>query len=177
MIRFFATRLLLLLPTFAGVTLVAFAFIHLIPGDPIEVMVGERALSPERHAEMMARLGLDRPLSTQYLSYVLDLFRGDLGHSLVTRRPVLEEFLTLFPATLELSLAAILLAVGVGLPVGMLAAVRRGSVFDHAAMTAALTGYSMPIFWWGLLLIILFSGTLGWTRFRGGSTCSISSNR
>jgi dipeptide transport system permease protein len=167
MIRFFAGRLLLLLPTFAGVTLVAFAFIHLIPGDPIEVMVGERSLSPERHAEMMARLGLDRPLTVQYLSYVLDLFRGDLGHSLVTRRPVLEEFLTLFPATLELSLAAILLAVGVGLPVGMLAAVRRGSVFDHAAMTAALTGYSMPIFWWGLLLIILFSGTLGWTPVSG----------
>jgi dipeptide transport system permease protein len=167
MIRFFAGRLLLLLPTFAGVTLVAFAFIHLIPGDPIEVMVGERSLSPERHAEMMARLGLDRPLTVQYLSYVLDLFRGDLGHSLVTRRPVLEEFLALFPATLELSLAAILLAVGVGLPVGMLAAVRRGSIFDHAAMTAALTGYSMPIFWWGLLLIILFSGTLGWTPVSG----------
>jgi dipeptide transport system permease protein len=167
MFRFLAARLLLVVPTFVGVSLIAFAFIRLIPGDPIEVLAGERGLSPERHAQMMARFGLDKPLSDQYLQYLWGLFHGNLGDSLVTRKPVLTEFLTLFPATLELSLAAILFAAAIGLPSGILAAVRRGSVFDHTVMGVALTGYSMPIFWWGLLLIVFFSGYLGWTPVSG----------
>ncbi|MCP4329080.1 MAG: ABC transporter permease subunit [Alphaproteobacteria bacterium] len=167
MLRYLAARSLLILPTFIGVTLIGFAFIHLIPGDPIEVMAGERGLSPEHHAELMARLGLDKPLSEQYLGYLWNLLHGDLGKSLVTRRPVLDEFLTLFPATFELSVTAIIFAIGIGLPAGLLAAVRRGSVADHTVMGVALTGYSMPIFWWGLLLIIFFSGYLGWTPVSG----------
>ncbi len=167
MLRFLAVRLALIVPTFLGVTLVAFAFIHLIPGDPIEVLAGERGVTPARHAELMAEFGYDRPLWEQYLGYLGDLLQGDLGRSLLTRQPVVEEFFILFPATLELSMVAMAFAIAVGLPAGILAAIRRGSVLDHSVMGIALTGYSMPIFWWGLLLIILFSGTLGWTPVSG----------
>ena len=167
MLRFVLTRLGHLIPTFIGVTIVAFAFIRLIPGDPIEVLAGERSISPERHAELMKQFGYDRPLWEQYLLYVGDLFQGDLGQSIATRRPVVEEFMTLFPATIELSLCAIVLAMLVGLPFGILAGVKRGSILDHGVMTISLTGYSMPIFWWGLLLIIYFSANLGWTPVSG----------
>jgi len=167
MLRFVLTRLGHLIPTFIGVTIVAFAFIRLIPGDPIEVLAGERSVSPERHAELMAQFGYDKPLWQQYLTYVGDLFQGDLGRSIVTRKPVVDEFMTLFPATIELSLCAIILAILVGLPFGILAGVKRGTILDHGVMTVSLTGYSMPIFWWGLLLIIYFSAGLGWTPVSG----------
>ena len=167
MIGFILKRLWLLVPTFLGVTLIAFALIHLIPGDPIELMVGERGIDPERHAQLMAELGLDKPLWLQYLLYIFNIFRGDLGNSLVTREPVLNEFFTLFPATIELSLAAMLFAVIIGLPAGIIAAVKRGTFFDHTVMGVSLTGYSMPIFWWALLLILLFSVNLGWTPVSG----------
>jgi len=166
-LKFFLTRVSLLIPTFLGVTIVAFAFIRLIPGDPIEVMVGERGIDPERHAQLLAEFGYDKPLWEQYLIYLGGLLQGDLGRSIVTKKPVIDEFLTLFPATVELSLCAIIFAVAFGLPAGILAGVRRGSAFDHGVMTFSLTGYSMPIFWWGPLLIILFSGVLGWTPVSG----------
>jgi len=167
MLRFFLTRVGLLVPTFLGVTIVAFVFVRLIPGDPVEVMVGEMGISPERHAELLARLGLDLPLWEQYLRYLGGLFRGDFGVSIVTKQPVLHEFFTLLPATLELSFCAIAIAVLFGLPLGILAATRQGSAFDHTVMASSLAGYSMPIFWWGPLLIILFSGVLGWTPVSG----------
>lgn len=167
MIRFVLTRFGLVIPTFVGITLLTFAMIRLVPGDPIELLAGERGVSPERHAELRAAYGLDKPLLEQYWIYVKGILSGDLGKSIVTRQPVIDEFFTLFPATVELSFCAMLFAVLVGLPVGVLAAVKRGSVFDHTVMGTALTGYSMPIFWWGLLLIILFSGTLGWTPVSG----------
>ena len=115
----------------------------------------------------MHDLGYDRPLVVQYGSYLGGLVTGDFGNSVITKRPVLQEFLTLFPATLELSLAAMLIAVTIGIPAGVLAAVNRGSILDQAMMSVALVGYSMPIFWWGLLLIIFFSGYLGWTPVSG----------
>ena len=167
MIALFLKKLGVLVPTFFGVTLVAFVFIRLLPGDPVMLMAGERGMSEERHAEMMQVFGYDRPIYEQYFSYLADLAQGDLGTSIITKRPVLEEFMTLFPATVELSLCAIIIAVLLGLPAGMIAATRRGSTFDHTVMTGALTGYSMPIFWWGLLLIIFFSGILGWTPVSG----------
>lgn len=167
MLRFILTRVGLVIPTFIGITLLTFAMIRLIPGDPIELLVGERGLDPERHAELRAELGLDKPLLEQYGIYVAGVLQGDLGKSIVTRQPIIEEFFTLFPATVELSVCAMLFAVLVGLPAGILAGVRRGTVFDHAVMGAALTGYSMPIFWWGLLLIILFSGILQLTPVSG----------
>jgi dipeptide transport system permease protein len=167
MLRFILGRAAVLIPTFLGVTLIAFSFIRLLPGDPVMLMSGERVMSPERHARIMHELGYDRPEIVQYLDYLGDILTGDFGNSIVTKRPVLGEFLTLFPATLELSLAAILFAILLGVPAGVFAAVKRGSIFDQAAMGAALVGFSMPIFWWGLLLIILFSGMLQWTPVSG----------
>ena len=167
MLQFIATRLGLVVPTFFGVTLLTFALIRLVPGDPIEILVGERAIDPARHAELRTELGLDKPLLVQYGRYIAGVFSGDLGRSIVTRQPVADEFLARFPATVELSFCAILLALVLGLPAGIVAAVRRGSVADYAVMGTALTGYSMPIFWWGLLLIMLFSVTLGWTPVSG----------
>lgn len=167
MLKFFITRIGLVVPTFVGVTLLTFALIKLVPGDPIELLVGERGIDPARHAKLRAELGLDQPLLSQYGVYISDVLSGDLGRSIVTKTPVLEEFIALFPATVELSVCAILFAVAVGLPVGILAAMRRGSVFDYATMGLSLTGYSMPIFWWALLLILFFSVHLGWTPVSG----------
>lgn len=167
MLRFFLTRIGLLIPTFLGVTIAAFALIHVIPGDPILMMAGERGVSPERYEELKQQMGLDLPIWQQYLRYLGHLANGDLGQSFYTKKPILDEFMALFPATLELSLCAIVLAILVGLPMGMLAAIRQGSIFDHGVMTLSLTGYSMPIFWWGILLIFLFSGILGWTPVSG----------
>jgi dipeptide transport system permease protein len=167
LLRFVAGRLAVLIPTFIGVTLVAFLLIRLVPGDPIELLVGERGISPERHAQLMEQLGYDRPLVVQYLGFLGQLLQGDLGSSIVTRQPVLEEFMKLFPATVELSLFALFIATIIGLPAGILAGVNRGSAFDHTLMGISLTGYSMPIFWWALLLIIFFSGTLQWTPVSG----------
>ncbi len=157
----------MLVPTFFGVTIAAFAFIRLLPGDPILLLAGERGVTPERRAELEKIMGFDRPLWEQYFGFLGDLLQGDLGVSIVTKAPVLEEFLARFPATIELSLIAIIFAIAIGLPAGIIAAVRRGSVFDHTVMGVSLTGYSMPIFWWGLLLIIFFSGILGWTPVSG----------
>ncbi|WP_370193674.1 ABC transporter permease subunit [Aurantimonas coralicida] len=165
--RFLLSRLLVLIPTFIGVSIVAFAFIRLLPGDPVALMAGERVMDPERHAAIMQQLGYDRPLFVQYFDYLFGLFQGDFGTSIVTKRGVAGEFFTLFPATLELSFCAIVIAICLGIPAGVIAAVKRGSWFDQSVMGAALVGYSMPIFWWGLLLIILFSGTLQWTPVSG----------
>lgn len=167
MLRFLLNRIGLLIPTFVGVSIVSFAFIRLLPGDPILLLAGERGVSPERYAELEQRYGFDRPIVVQYLDYLWGILHGDLGTSIVTKRPVLGEFLTLFPATLELSICAIGLAVLVGIPAGIFAAVRRGSLIDQSIMGTALVGYSMPIFWWGLLLIVLFSGMLQWTPVSG----------
>src|SRR5918996_1563307 len=147
MLRFLLTRVSLLIPTFIGVTIAAFSFIRLLPGDPVMLMAGERGMTPERHAELMHAFGFDRPLWRQYLDFLWEALHGDLGRSLVTKRPVFDEFTTLFPATVELSICAILFAVLLGLPAGVIAAVRRGTAFDHTVMGAALVGFSMPIFW------------------------------
>ena len=167
MLSFIARRLGLLIPTFFGVTLLTFALIRMIPGDPVEVMMGERRVDPQMHAEAMERLGLNKPLYAQYVDYIGQLAQGDLGESLRTRESVWSEFTTLFPATLELSLAALLFAGTLGLIAGVIAALKRGSLFDHGVMGISLAGYSMPIFWWGLLLIMCFSVWLGWTPVSG----------
>ena len=167
MFRFLATRIGLIVPTFVGVTLLTFALIRVIPGDPIELLAGERGIDPARHAELRADLGLDKPLLVQYGIYIADVARGDLGESILTREPVLKEFLARFPATFELSACAILFALALGLPAGVLAAVRRGSAMDHTVMAVSLTGFSMPVFWWALLAILFFSVTLGWTPVSG----------
>jgi dipeptide transport system permease protein len=160
-------KLATLIPTVLGVTVVAFALIRLIPGDPIEIMVGERRLDPAAHAALMQQMGLDQPLPLQYLRYAGQLLQGDLGKSLVTREPVAAEFAVLFPATIELASAALLLALCLGLPLGMAAALKRGSWFDQLVMATATVGNSMPVFWWGLILIMFFSVGLQWTPVSG----------
>ncbi len=167
MFSFILKRISVVIPTFLGVTLLTFALIRMIPGDPVELMAGERGVDPVRHAELLAQMGLDKPLLIQYWHYLTGIFQGDLGTSIVTREPVIREFFTLFPATLELSFCAIVIAISIGLPAGILAAVRRGKMTDYTVMGLSLTGYSMPIFWWGLLLILLFSVGLGWTPVSG----------
>jgi dipeptide transport system permease protein len=167
MLRYVLHKLLLIVPTVVGISIAAFAFIRLLPGDPIIAVAGERGITPENYAALRERFGFNEPIWQQYFDYVWRLLHGDLGISFATKRPVMDEFLTLFPATIELTVVAMLIAVVVGVPVGIIAAVNRRSWFDQIAMSAALTGYSMPIFWWGLLLIILFSGTLGWTPVSG----------
>jgi dipeptide transport system permease protein len=157
MFAFILRRLALVIPTFLGITLLAFSLIHLIPGDPVQVMAGERRLDPAFYKEVMTRLGLDRPLYEQYGVYLWKALHLDLGESFVTHEAVWSEFTKLFPATMELALFALLIASVIGLLVGVLAAIKRGTVLDHGAMGLALTGFSMPIFWWGLLLIMFFS--------------------
>jgi dipeptide transport system permease protein len=164
---FLFRKLATLLPTLLGITLVAFGLIRLVPGDPIEVMMGERGMDPVAHAEMAHRLGLDQPLYKQYADYVIRLLHGDLGESLVSHLPVAEEFKALFPATVELAFMALVLAVTLGLTLGMVAALKRGSLLDQGVMGTATVGYSMPVFWWGLILIMFFSVNLGWTPISG----------
>ncbi len=167
MLRFFVSRLALIIPTFFGVTLLAFLLIHLVPGDPIEARVGEHGISDERLAELRHEFGYDQPLWKQFLDYEMQILSGDLGTSVVTREPVWKEFITLFPATIELSFSAMLFAMLIGLPLGVIAAVKRGSAFDYGLMGVSVTGASMPIFWWGLMMILVFSVSLGWTPVSG----------
>ncbi|SDK40138.1 ABC transporter permease subunit [Aliiruegeria lutimaris] len=167
MLNFLLSRLLTFIPTFIGVTLISFSFIRVLPGDPIIVMAGERGMSEERYNELRAQFGFDQPLFSQYWDYMTGVLQGDLGTSFVTKKPVFDEFFALFPATLELSLCAITLAILLGIPAGVIAAINRGKFFDRALMSSALVGYSMPIFWWALLMIIVFSGILGWTPVSG----------
>ncbi|MBV9077933.1 MAG: ABC transporter permease subunit, partial [Methylobacteriaceae bacterium] len=167
MFRFVVTRLGVVVPTLIGITVLAFFLIRLVPGDPIETMAGERGIDPARHEQLRRDFGFDRPLYVQYWVYLSRVLQGDLGKSIATSERVTSEFATLFPATVELALAAILFALVLGLPAGMIAAIRRNSILDQGVMGLSLTGYSMPIFWWGLLLILLFSVQLGWTPVSG----------
>ena len=167
MFSFILKRLGLVLPTFIGITLLVFSLIRLLPGNPVEALSGERGMDPERYTRLMHEFGLDRPLPVQYGEYVWKALHGDLGLSTVTHDSVFREFTARFPATIELSACALLLALLIGLPAGIIAAVKRNSVWDYSVMGASLTGFSMPIFWWGLLLILTFSVWLGWTPVSG----------
>jgi dipeptide transport system permease protein len=167
MLRFILTRLSLVVPTFLGITMLAFFLIRLVPGDPIETLAGERGIDAARHEQLRKEFGFDKPILVQYGIYVARVLQGDLGKSLITHENVSTEFAALFPATVELAVCAIIFALLLGLPAGMIAAIRRNSIFDHGVMGVSLAGYSMPIFWWGLILILLFSVQLGWTPVSG----------
>ncbi len=169
MIRFLARRLLLTAPVLLGVATLVFSLVHLVPGDPVQVMLGESA-SPADVAAMRSRLGLDRPLPVQYAAFLTGVARGDLGTSLRTNQPVVSAILERMPATLELAAAAMLVALLIAMPLGVLAAVRAGTAVDHAATTVALLGISMPNFWLGPLLAIVFSVSLGWLPVSGRGT-------
>ncbi len=167
MLWFLLRRLALTVPTFIMLMLVTFMMIRLVPGDPIEVRLGERGITPERLAELRHDMGLDQPVLKQFWDYAWGILHGDFGTSIVSKSPILHEFLTLFPATLELTFCAMVFAAVIGVPVGMFAAVKRGGAYDQTLMGIALTGSSMPIFWWGLTLILVMSNLLGLTPVSG----------
>ena len=169
MTAYFLRRILIALPTLLGVVVLVFLMVRLAPGDPAVLLAGEFA-TPETLEAIRARYGLDRSLPEQFFIYMGALLRGDLGESARSRRPVLEELKTYFPNTLELALAAILVAVLTGIPLGILAALRPGSGLDLSVMVLALLGVSMPVFWFGLLAILIFSVELGWFPVAGKGT-------
>ena len=172
--RYAIKRFLTIVPVLLGVSLIVFSFTHLIPGDPAVAMLGERA-TPQRVMEVRAQLGLDQPLYTQYFIYVGKILHGDLGASILRGDPVLRDLVRRFPATVELATSAILIAILVGVPMGIISAVWRNSFFDGFSRLVALTGVSMPIFWLGLMLAWCFGVVLGWlpTGFRLGTDVTL----
>lgn len=169
MIRLVLRRLLLAVPTTLAVATLVFSLIHLIPGDPVLIMLGEGA-QPTDVEQLRSRLGLDRPLAEQYARFVGGLVRGDLGQSLHFGEPVSRLIARHYPATVELALAAMLVALAVALPLGMLAAFHRGGWIDRGARFFALAGVSLPNFWLGPVAILLFSIQLGWLPVSGRGT-------
>lgn len=159
--RYIGKRLLNLIPVLLGITLLVFAFLHLIPGDPAVVMAGERA-TPEQVAALREQLGLNQPLPLQYLVFLGNLLRLNFGTSIISGVPIAEEIRTRWPATFELSVAAMLVATILGIPAGVLAAVRKNSAVDNLTMSGSLLGVSLPVYWLGLLLVYLFAVNLQW---------------
>jgi ABC-type dipeptide/oligopeptide/nickel transport system permease component len=168
-LRFLARRIVLTIPVLFGVATLVFSLIHLIPGDPARAMLGESA-SDADVAQLRSRLGLDRPLIEQYGMFLSGAVRGDFGRSLRTGEPVTTQILDRMPATIELAGAAMLVAIGFAIPLGIVAAVWRGTAIDHAATTIALTGISIPNFWLGPLLALVFAIEFGWLPVSGRGT-------
>jgi peptide/nickel transport system permease protein len=169
MSRFLVRRVLLTLPVLFGVATLVFSLIHLVPGDPVQAMLGESA-SQEDVAQLRSRLGLDRPIYVQYVTFMRKAVVGDLGTSLRTNQPVSSVIAERMPATCELAGAAMIVALMIAVPLGVLAAVHAGTPIDHSATTLALVGISMPTFWLGPLLAIVFSVMLGWFPVSGRGT-------
>lgn len=169
MATYIARRLLTVIPTLLGVLLAVFLMVRLAPGDPAQLLAGEFA-TPETLADIRQRFGLDQPWYTQLGLYTLNVFQGDLGESVRTRQPVTHELANYFPNTLRLTLGAMLVALLIGVPAGIIAAIRPGTVFDLLAMLGALIGVSMPVFWFGLMAILIFSVQLGWFPVAGTGT-------
>ena len=169
MIRFLLRRLVLTIPVLLGVATLVFALIHIVPGDPVQSMLGESA-APADVADLRRRLGLDRPLPEQYLAFLGGALTGDLGRSLRTNQPVTAAIAERLPATFELALAAMTVALVCAMPLGILAAVRAGSAVDVGATTLALVGISIPNLWLGPMLAIVFAVGLGWLPVSGRGT-------
>jgi peptide/nickel transport system permease protein len=162
LLRFLAERLVGAIPVLIGVSIAVFLMVHLLPGDPATIMLQGAPATAEDIANLRHELGLDRPLYVQYLTYMERVLQGDFGKSIHTRRSVITEIVTVFPATLRLACAAMAVALMIGISMGILAALRQNTWLDSLSMSTALFGVSMPDFWIGLLLILIFSVRLGW---------------
>ncbi len=167
--KYVLKRLLLLIPVMIGVTFIVFGIMHLTPGSPAKIKLGEMA-KPEQIEALEKEMGLDKPFIVQYVRYMKGAVQGDFGRSYLSNRPVFNEVLQRFPATLKLAIASMVIAVVIGIPVGIISATRQYSALDSITMVLALIGVSMPVFWLGLMLILLFSVTLGWLPSSGAST-------
>ncbi len=168
MLTWVLRRILAVVPVLFGVTLAVFSMLFLVPGDPVKMMLAEFVTNPDQVAQMRAQLHLDEPIPKQYGRFVSNAVRGDLGTSIRSRRPVTIEIGENLGSTAQLALAAMVVAVGLGIPLGLVAALSRNSWLDVASMGTALLGVSMPSFWLGLLLIFVFSLHLGWFPATGG---------
>ena len=170
MLTWIVRRVLAVVPVLIGVTLAVFSMLFLVPGDPVKMMLAEFVTTPDQIAQMRAQLHLDDPIPLQYGRFVANAVRGDLGTSIRSRRPVITEIGENLGSTAQLAVAAMLVAIAIGVPLGLLAALARSTWLDVASMAAALLGVSMPSFWLGLLLIFTFSLHLGWVPATGGGS-------
>ncbi len=171
--KYFVKRLVIALPTLIGVSVLVFFLIRLVPGDPIDVMLGPRATETTRQ-ELQVRLGLDQPIPVQYWRWLTNVVQGDFGTSVRSRDPVIRAILSRLPATLELSVTAILIAFIFGIVFGVTAAQRRNTAVDRFAVGSSLVGVSIPVFWLGLMLIFFFSVVLRWLPVSGRISMGIS---
>ncbi len=160
-------KLIKLFFSFLFISLVSFSVIRLIPGDPVMNMIGERSASPERIAEIRKNLGLDQSIIIQYITFLKNAVSGNFGESISSKQPVMQEFKILWPATVELSVVALLWSSVAGLILGILAAIKRNSFFDYSAVSLSTIGFAMPLFWWGLIIIFFFAVRLGWFPISG----------
>jgi len=167
-LTYLARRLLAVVPVLFGVTLAVFSMLFLVPGDPVKIMLAEFVTSPDQVAQMRAQLHLDEPILKQYGRFVANAARGDLGTSIRSRRAVSTEIGENVGSTAQLAVASMAVAVAIGVPLGLMAALFRSSWFDAGSMIVALLGVSMPSFWLGLLMIVTFSLHLGWFPATGG---------
>ncbi|MDF2615268.1 MAG: transporter permease [Clostridia bacterium] len=166
MIKYIIKRILLLIPVLLGVSIIIFSIMRVFSPDPASIVLGQHA-TPEKMVEWREANGLNKPVTVQYVEYMQGIFKGDFGKSYYTKTPVAKEIFSRFPATIELAICAIILASIIGIFLGVISAVKKNSIIDNISMITALVGVSMPIFWLGILLIILFSGTLGWVPAQG----------
>jgi peptide/nickel transport system permease protein len=164
---YIAQRMLQLIPVLIGISVATFLMLHLVPGDPVSIFAGDKPLTEERAAEIRHQLGLDRPLWVQYWDYAIHAVRGDLGRQLRSQRPVLESILEVFPGTAQLTIAALIIAVTVGVALGVIAALAHRTWLDTATMALAILGVSMPVFYSSLLMILFFSFKLEWLPATG----------
>jgi peptide/nickel transport system permease protein len=172
MFKFVVRRLLLLVPILIGLSLLVFVWIRALPGGPAEALLGERA-NPEAVEQIREQYGLDKPVYIQYLEYVRTTAQGDLGTSVTTRRPVVDELEQRFPATIELTISALIFAVTLGIPLGFVAAKRYGTLIDNASLFVSLLGVSIPVFFLAILLKYVFAVQLGWLPTVGRITATI----